>query len=581
MGTTTSGRLSVDVAAHTFLNSLLRGMPDCARFVSAPAGGVGEVVIAIDGDQEIRVPVSYFSPTQHHRFSFPAWRVTEWGREPVDFAAMVDLIVATVLRRQGAPEATGETFRHRVLQSHAHTHQAIEARHHDWATLREAQFSFARAEQALLVGHAFHPAPRSHEPFTPGEARRYLPDFAAHFPLRWFLVDRELVAGESLGIRLPQRLRRFVAENAPQLAQAAGDERWLFPLHPWQADHLLRQAWCRRLRDDGRIVDLGEAGASWLPTTSCRSLYCATSPEMIKFSLSVRLTNSLRTMSTKEVERGIRLARLARTSRWQEFQARFPTFRVMQEDCWAGLRDQDGILREESLFALRANLLHGRAGTQTNVLATLTQNAPDGGDSLLAAVVKRLATRLLLDPRQAAHVWLRDYCELVLTPLFVAEADHGLVLLAHQQNLLVEMENDLPVGAIYRDCQGSAFTAQAADWLREIGDTEVENTLTPEQVRRYLPYYLLVNSTFAVTAALASAGLASERELLRRVRRFLETLRDTVTRRACLDHVLDSPHWEVKSNFLCYLLDRDENTIADPAVIYRDVANPLLGVEEP
>ncbi|WP_254890511.1 IucA/IucC family protein, partial [Cronobacter sakazakii] len=40
--------------------------------------------------------------------------------------------------------------------------QAIELRH-DWATLRAQPLNFAEAEQALLVGHAFHPAPKSHE----------------------------------------------------------------------------------------------------------------------------------------------------------------------------------------------------------------------------------------------------------------------------------------------------------------------------------------------------------------------------------------------------------------------------------
>lgn len=36
---------------------------------------------------------------------------------------------------------------------------------------------------------------------------------------------------------------------------------------------------------------------------------------------------------------------------------RFPTFRVMQEDGWAGLLDLNGNIMQESLFALRENLL--------------------------------------------------------------------------------------------------------------------------------------------------------------------------------------------------------------------------------
>ncbi|MBL1805173.1 IucA/IucC family siderophore biosynthesis protein, partial [Klebsiella pneumoniae] len=113
---------------------------------------------------------------------------------------------------------------------------------------------------------------------------------------------------------------------------------------------------------------------------------------------------------------------------------RFPTFRVMQEDGWAGLRDLHGNIMQESLFALRENLLVDQPQSQTNVLVSLTQAAPDGGDSLLVAAVKRLSDRLGITAQQAAHAWVDAYCHQVLKPLFTAEADYGLVLLAHQQN---------------------------------------------------------------------------------------------------------------------------------------------------
>ena len=76
----------------------------------------------------------------------------------------------------------------------------------------------------------------------------------------------------------------------------------------------------------------------------------------------------------------------------------------MQEDGWAGLRDESGVIQEESLMALRVNLLFDTPDTQTNVLVSLTQAAPDGGDSLLAAAVRRLSQRLdlpLPEPRVA------------------------------------------------------------------------------------------------------------------------------------------------------------------------------------
>ena len=565
---------TLDVAAQCFLNSLVRETKDWRLTEYQPT----QLIIPLGEQQALHFRVAYFSPTQHHRFEFPARLVTASGSHPVDFATLSRLIVDKLQHQLLLPATSCETFHQRVMESHAHTQQAIDARH-DWAALREKALNFGEAEQALLVGHAFHPAPKSHEPFNQQEAERYLPDFAPHFPLRWFAVNKTQIAGESLHLNLQQRLTRFAAENAPQLLNELSDNQWLFPLHPWQGEYLLQQEWCQELVAKGLIKDLGEAGAPWLPTTSSRSLYCATSRDMIKFSLSVRLTNSVRTLSVKEVKRGMRLARLAQTDDWQTLQARFPTFRVMQEDGWAGLRDLHGNIMQESLFALRENLLVDQPQSQTNVLVSLTQAAPDGGDSLLVAAVKRLSDRLGITAQQAAHAWVDAYCHQVLKPLFTAEADYGLVLLAHQQNILVQMLGDLPVGFIYRDCQGSAFMPHATEWLDTIDEAQAENIFTREQLLRYFPYYLLVNSTFAVTAALGAAGLDSEANLMARVRTLLAEVRDQVTHKTCLNYVLESPYWNVKGNFFCYLNDHNENTIVDPSVIYFDFANPLQAQE--
>ncbi|CAI1571984.1 IucA/IucC family protein [Serratia fonticola] len=562
---------ATDVAAQCFLNALMRETRDW-HIVPATHSQQPQLHLPLSDSQFIRIPLRHISPTQHHQYQFPA--CLNGNGEALSFERLVTLLLAKPAIKGQLSEEVLARFRQRVLESHDNTQQSIAIRL-DWPKLRDQPLNFAQAEQGLLAGHAFHPAPKSHEPFDQQQAQRYLPDFAGSFPLRWFAVDKRNLCGDSLDLTLQQRLQRFTAESAPQLLGHFTDDVWLLPMHPWQADYLLAQSWCRELVEQHKLCDLGEAGERWLPTSSSRSLYHAGSRDMIKFSLSVRLTNSVRTLSVKEVKRGMRLARLAQTSRWQELQARYPTMRVMQENGWAGLRSADGTIQEESLMALRDNLLFGQAQNQTNVLVTLTQAAPDGGDSLLAAAVRRLAVRLNLPLQQAAHCWLDAYCQQVLLPLFSAEADYGLVLLAHQQNILVEMQQDLPVGMLYRDCQGSGFTRDATPWLDEIGEAEAENRFSEQQLLRYFPYYLLVNSTLAVTAAMAAAGFDSEESLMRRVRDALTTLRNTAKNTRCLDYVLDSQHWNCKGNFFCYLHDHNENTIVDPAVIYFDFTNPL------
>lgn len=76
-----------------------------------------------------------------------------------------------------------------------------------------------------------------------------------------------------------------------------------------------------------------------------------------------------------------------------------------------------------------------------------------------------------------------------------------------------------------------------------------------------------------------AAGLDSESNLMARVRASLAEVRDQVTHKTCLNYVLESPYWNVKGNFFCYLNDHNENTIVDPSVIYFDFANPLQAQE--
>lgn len=567
---------TTNVAAQCFLNALIRETWDWQIAPAVSDQQYPQLHIPLSSSHAIRITLRHISPTQHHHYLFPAY--LHRPDDGADVAISVEQLVTLLLEKPAVKGELSENvvarFRQRVLDSHDNTQQAIKMRL-DWPSLRDKPLNFAEAEQGLLVGHAFHPAPKSHEPFDEKQAHRYLPDYAARFPLRWFAVDKRYLCGDSLKLTLQQRLQRFACESAPQLLPYFTDDVWLLPMHPWQADHLLAQDGCQQLAQQGLLQDLGEAGERWLSTSSSRSLYSPSNRDMVKFSLSVRLTNSVRTLSVKEVKRGIRLARLAQTPRWQTLQARYPTFRVMQEDGWAGLRSLEGSIQEESLMVLRDNLLFSQPDNQTNVLVTLTQAAPDGGDSLLACAVRRLATRLNLPLQQAAHCWLDAYCQHILLPLFSTEADYGLVLLAHQQNILVEMQQDLPVGMLYRDCQGSGFTRDATPWLEEIGEADAENRFSEQQLLRYFPYYLLVNSSLAVTAALTAADFDTEENLIARVRDALHRLRLTAKNTLCLDYVLDSAHWSCKGNFFCYLQDHNENTIVDPAVIYFDFANPF------
>ncbi|MFR3707665.1 MAG: ferric iron reductase [Enterobacter hormaechei] len=154
-----------------------------------------------------------------------------------------------------------------------------------------------------------------------------------------------------------------------------------------------------------------------------------------------------------------------------------------------------------------------------------------------------------------------------MLPLFSAEADYGLVLLAHQQNIIVEMQQDFPVGLIYRDCQGSAWTEGADAWLKEAGETEEENRFGESQLLRS------PNTYCALPTVTAASPCRNSEENLMSACAALAELRDGEA--DPLPRLrARQPDLELQGNFFCLPI---AETPRRSAVIYSTLATVLQG----
>ena len=202
---------------------------------------------------------------------------------------------------------------------------------------------FLRAEQSLAAGHPLHPAAKSRQPMTPAEVRRYAPELGAAFPLHWFRADRSVVAEDSaLEAGAAELLAGLLAGDEladPALRRlAAAGGHALVPAHPWQAARLLEQPAVRALVEAGLLADLGPQGRPWSATSSVRTVYRADPPFMLKLSLGVRITNSVRVNLAKELARGVEVHRLLAAGLADELAARFPGFAVVRDPAWLTVR---------------------------------------------------------------------------------------------------------------------------------------------------------------------------------------------------------------------------------------------------
>ena len=429
---------------------------------------------------------------------------------------------------------------------------------------------FIVAEQSLAFGHPLHPTAKSRVGMDPGELRAWSPELGAAFPLHWFRADRSIVAEDSAleGATATGLLARLLGE--PDDHGTA-----LLPTHPWQARRLLERPRVRALLEAGLLDDLGPIGAPWRPTSSVRTVYRADAPFMLKLSLGVRITNSVRANLAKELARGVEVKRLLDAGLAAELAARFPRFAIVPDPAWATLRDGGG---RESGFevVLRANPYPASAPLDATVVAALCATPAGGGPSRLARIVHSLASGTGQPVDATARRWFRRYLELVADPLLWLDGARGIALEAHQQNVVVELEGGWPAGCRYRDNQGYYFKGSRAEPLRALlpdlsrsSDTICDDAVADER----FGYYLGINHLLGMVGALGAAGLADERDLLADL---AEHLRSSTSGSPLARTLADASTLRCKANLRTRLAGLDE--LAGPLEtqsVYVDLPNPL------
>ncbi|ART62590.1 IucA/IucC family protein [Kushneria marisflavi] len=564
------------LAATSFFNALLR---ETTHWWLENDGSDDTAVIPLTAARDtcLRLHLKHRSLSGRCRIELPVIRARGDERQAISLEQAVEALLESPWLREHSlvgtlDDARRDTFLKSVMGSRDTIAAALAGRD-DLEHLCHGPLGFLEAEQGLLVGHDFHPAPKSQAPFDAEQARDHTPEHRASFALVWWGVSPARAVGDSsretaAAAMMHDLLPETLAERLPVGFSA-------LPMHPWQSRFLQQRDDVATMINAGELIVLGEEGDQsvrrWYPTSSHRSLYCPQAEWMVKGSLSARLTNSLRVLHGNEVMRGLRLDRW-----WPDVSPDIREhFYLMQEPAWLGFKNDDGEIDEASLALLRENRIPASDAT-SNVLATLTQPLGEPGQTLLANGVRRLAVRENLGERDAALEWFDAFCRRVLSPLIRLVVEEGIVLLAHQQNIVVRLEDERPVGVDYRDCQGSGVTEHFM--ARHPGErVSQDHRITADMLTRYFPYYVIVNSTLAVTAALAEADLIDEAVLVSHLRDHLTALRERAGNgdTTLLDHLLDSNTLEVKSNFFCYLSGINESTLDDPAKIYLDMPNPL------
>ncbi|MCJ2139866.1 IucA/IucC family protein [Methylobacterium sp. E-066] len=584
--------VACQISARSFLNSLMR---EWAGWTLVPAGasegdpGLALLRVPLPGRASVvEIALTHVSSVGQHVFRLP-FRERRAGQPPriiafAEFAAAVANEPAVV--GPAAPQAA-PTFLRRLFQSLATVEDILAHAPAPGIFLRRDP-SFREAERALRFGHSVHPTPRSRDEFTLADSRAFAPEYGRGFPLRWWSAAPEAVVQGSARSESAADLCAGLAAEDPAFdpeIRAASEGRVLLPMHPWQAGRLALDPEIDALFRTGRLRDHGHAGAPWYATTSLRSLYAPQARFMLKHSLSLRLTNSLRLIKDVECARGLVVDAVLRGPVGAEIAARWPSFRVLGEPAYLALRGADGALLPQTIVALRDNPFRGAEERPAAVLAALCELYPDGRGSALADTILRIAERERASGAGSVEAvalrWFERFLAVTVGPILEIQCTLGLLFGAHQQNLVLGLADGWPVETFFRDCQGTGFVREFLPALREAApglDLEAGHLLASAEAARIMAYYLVVNSVFAVIGAIGIAGLAPERVLTRALRRCVEALAEKNLRdRTCLRLLLDAPALGSKGNFMICFRNINENTdVTDPLASYVDLPNPLV-----
>ncbi|MGP5563119.1 IucA/IucC family protein [Vreelandella alkaliphila] len=540
-----------------------------------PSGGEDELRLETR-EASLAIEVRYRSLAGRHCVG----RIWSWSSihrhwQRLEPFRAIDLLVHELYARAVAmmPELRKSReleLRYRIIDSHRVMARYVETRRHDPRLMSDR---FIDSEQSLLFGHVAHPTPKSRQGLADWQHPRYAPELAGGFPLHLFSVHQELVEQDSVAQGEATALEEALLKGAlPELP--AG--HLPVPAHPLQAQWLLAQPAVNDAISRGEIRSLGELGPRFTATSSVRTLYNEDAAWMLKFSIPIRVTNSLRVNKAHELRAGLAMARLIERTGFTRTE---PHFRFIQDPAYLTVRLPG--LRESGFEAiLRENPFPRGRDAGVISLAALTQEPLDGRSSRLQILIEGLAINEGRSLAAVSRDWFRHYLNCAIAPALRLYDTHGIALEAHQQNGLLDVAAGYPACFYYRDNQGYYLSQERRNALETLCP---ELTSSPElfyrdaMIRERFCYYLVINQLFSVIARFGQDGLLAESELLGMLReslvRWQQHLRGLA--RPLLSQLLHDDCLPYKGNLLTRVHDVDELEAELEMAVYTFIANPI------
>ncbi len=526
--------------------------------------------------------ISYRSIVGRHRINQVfCKRDNDWNWQCMSFLSASLLLIDNIYADCKDGDAkSGQKLEllNRTLESHQIMQDYLAKRQYDSSL---EQLDFIASEQSLLFGHWLHPTPKSRQGIHAWQHKNYAPELKAEFQLHFFAVSKTLLQQKTSTSQSVEQIINQIAEIDGGLPDK---DKQLVPVHPLQAHWLLHQFEIVQLMQKGQIENLGVIGKKFTPTSSVRTLYCRELDFMIKLSIPVKITNSLRKNRVHELEPGLNVGKLISGS---DFNQHFPQFILIEDPAYITITNAD---KTESGFEtiIRRNPFkqeNTQSHSTVSIAALVQEPILPGAESKLSQQVKALAKNKRINLQTASLIWFERYWQCAIEPAIWLYEKHGVALEAHQQNSLLTIERHCPSHYYYRDNQGFYLSALMKSKLLAAEPALKNNPdlfYSDEMIADRFGYYLFINQLFSVIWRFGQDGLINENQLLTLSYQKLQAMRAELKGVGAkfVDMALNKPGIACKANLLTRVADVDELEAEQELAVYTEINNPFYTLHQ-
>jgi siderophore synthetase component len=316
-------------------------------------------------------------------------------------------------------------------------------------------------EQAMMAGHPCFVANNGRIGFDAGDYRQYAPEAADPFALIWVAAHRsrtgyagvtdlayDQLIQEELGDDTLASFQRVLEDLSLQAA-----DYYFIPIHPWQWFNKLAQLFAEDITER-KLVFLGYGQDKYIPQQSIRTFYNISSPERryTKTSLSVLNMGFMRGLHASFVLTAPPISEWVNAVVESDIYLKRKGFVLLQEVAAVGYTNPHyaSIIKDDNssyngmLSALWRESPKQRLkpGQRLMTMAALL-HVDSYGNALLPELIK--ASGL------STSAWLQRYLDAYLSPLLHCYYYHDMRFMPHGENLILILEDHIPVGAIMKD----------------------------------------------------------------------------------------------------------------------------------